>query len=117
MPNPKSQPPECLGLDLGIWTLGFGPWDLGFGIYRGIQVIPPSEVLNVRPSAVVTVALRESEARTADRSAISGKGIRSHDCASVDRQTLPPRPTTQQIPDAGDDPAVSTAPAGIAARQ
>jgi len=35
--------------------------------------MPPSEVLNDRPSAVETVAERASDAWTPDRSVISGK--------------------------------------------
>jgi len=69
--------------------------------------MPPSEVLNERPSAVVTVAERASEAWTPDRSVISGKGTRCHVWPLVERRTAPPAPTTQQTLGDGDEPAVS----------
>src|ERR1700704_6337000 len=77
--------------------------------------MPASEVANVRPSAEDTDAERASVAMTADRTVISGKVTRCQVRPSTERHTAPPRPTTQQIPAAGDDPAVSSlCAAGIA---
>jgi len=86
--------------------LGFGVWDLGFGIYLCVQVIPPSAVANVRPSAVTTVAVRASVAVTPDRSTASGKVTRCQVWRSVERNILPARPTIQQTSADGADPAV-----------
>ena len=64
-------------------------------------------VLNSRPSAVVTVAMRASLARTDNRSVISGAGSRRHVRPSVVRRTTPPRPTIQHTVVDTAAPAVS----------
>src|SRR2546422_9932887 len=53
------------------------------------HVWPPSLVLKVRPSAVVTVADWASVARTAIRPAASGNATRRQERPSVDRRTVP----------------------------
>ena len=70
---------------------------------------PPSAVLNRRPSAVVTVAIRASTALTAIRSTSSGNATRWKRRPSVDSTTVPLRPTSQQTEDEGEAPAVSPA--------
>src|SRR5258705_2620128 len=75
--------------------------------YCGIQVMPPSEVVKVRPSAVDTVAFCAPVARTADRSAISGKFTRCQFWWSVERRMVPARPTIQQTSIEGPELAVS----------
>ncbi len=86
--------------------LGFGVWDLGFGIYCCVQVIPPSAVENVRLSIVTTVADRGSVALILDKSTGTGKVTRCQVWRSVERSTVPARPTIQQTSPDGDDPAV-----------
>ncbi len=56
----------------------------GIGRYR-VQVVPPSAVVNVRPSAAVTVATRALPARTPTRSVASGKTTRVKRSPSIVR--------------------------------
>jgi hypothetical protein len=64
-------------------------------------------VLNVRPSAAVTVAEVSSIARTAIRFVATGNASRCHDRPSVESRTVPAGPTSQQTDGEGDAPAVS----------
>src|SRR6185436_12575374 len=75
---------------------------------------PPSVVLNVRPSEVVTDAILSSAARTDSRSTASGNAMRRHERASVVSRTIPCGPTSQQIDGDGDAPpdSITAAPVG-----
>ena len=64
-----------------------------------------SSVRKVRPSAVVTVAMRASGEETATRSTDSGKGNRVKFVPSVASSTRPFRPTNQQTRRPGEAPA------------
>src|SRR5258705_199107 len=75
--------------------------------YCRIHVMPPSEVVKVRPAAVDTVAFCASVARTADRSAISGKFTRCQFWWSVERRMVTALPTMQQTSIEGPELAVS----------
>src|SRR5262249_47518640 len=67
------------------------------------QVAPPSVVLKVRPSAVVTVADCASVARMAITSTASGNATRRQERPSAVTSTVPPDPTSQQTDGIGDD--------------
>jgi len=69
--------------------------------------LPPSVVVNTRPSAAVAVAFEPSVARIAARSILSGKATRCHVRPSLDTRTRPPGPTSQQIVEDGAAPVVS----------
>src|SRR5471032_2027590 len=71
------------------------------------QFRPLSVVLNVRPSAAVTVAVLSSVARIDVRGVGSGKGRRRHERPSVESSTAPSTPTRQHTDGEGDAPAVS----------
>ncbi len=69
------------------------------------QFRPASSVLKVRPSVVVTVAVRASDAETATRSTDAGKGSRVKFVPSVDSSTRPLLPTIQATRRPGEAPA------------
>src|SRR3954463_6783871 len=71
------------------------------------HVRPPSVVAKARPSAVVTAAVSASPAVIAWRSTASGNGTRTHERPSVDRNTVPACPISQQTDGDGEDPAIS----------
>ena len=73
--------------------------------YRLVQLWPPSDVTNCRPSAVATVAARAFAATTLARSEALGDATRVHVAPSVVSNTTPDRPTSQHTDALGAAPA------------
>src|ERR1022692_4885536 len=79
----------------------------GYG--AGVQRLPPSVVVNLRSSVVVTVADDASVAATSTKSALAGGVMVLHFFPSVVSRMIPLRPTSQQVSTDGAAPAMTCA--------
>ena len=77
------------------------------GLRPYLQVAPASDVVNTRPSIVVTTAVRASRASILAMSTCSGNATRLQRRPSTVSRMAPPRPTSQQTRRDGDTPPVN----------